>query len=249
MQIIKIDLEGIYSMQSWHQHHGIHINNLELDTTNGVNGYCSIEAQKMIKRACTTIRMPALSFLGSGNYHYLTYFLLQQINRPFSLVLFDFHSDMQAGISDSLLSCGNWVSFAMRDNPHMKQVFICGLSERYIPSVTLMSSKQVHYFTEKKLHSYGWLSDFERLSRYPIYVSIDKDVFDLKFARTNWDQGSMNQDMMISFFELIFQKKELIGGDICGECSVDYSDPSYLTDQKCNSDMNSCLTSCFMEQL
>jgi arginase family enzyme len=248
MQIHKIDFENIYTFQTWHQNHINHIKTLGLEITQGVNGYCSLEAQKELKQACTKVRMPALTFLGSGNYHYLTSFLLQQIKQPFSLVLFDYHSDMQAGISDSLLSCGNWVSAALRDCPLMKQVFICGISKEYSPSVTLLSSKPVYFFTEDMIHADDWLSDFEKLCRYHVYVSIDKDVFDPAEARTNWDQGSMNRDMMQAFFDVIFEKKKLVGGDICGECSVDYSDFAYMEIQKCNDILNSYLLNLFMEQ-
>ncbi len=247
MEIHKIDFEDIYILQSWHQYYRNHIKTLGLDISHGVNGYCSIEAHKELKKDCAKVRMPALTFLGSGNYHYLTYFLLQQIKQPFSLVLFDYHSDMQAGLSDSLLSCGNWVSATVRDCQNLKQVFICGISKEYIPSVTLISTKKLYYFTEDKLHSYDWLSDFDRLCRYPVYVSIDKDVFDTATAHTNWDQGTMRRDMIKAFFDLIFEKKELVGGDICGECSVDYSDLGCMEIQECNDTINTYLLNRFME--
>ncbi len=248
IQIQIFDFEDIYAKQSWYQQHGKHIKNLGLELTKGVNGYCSIDAQEKLKQACTAMQMPVITLLGSGNYHYLTYFLLQQIKQPFSLVLFDFHSDMQAGFSDSLLSCGNWLSFAIRDCPHMKQVFICGISEQYIPSATSISSKSIYYFTEEMIHSHTWLLTFERLNRYPLYVSIDKDVFDINLAHTNWDQGSMERDMIQSFFDYIFHKMELVGGDICGECSVDYSHVSFKENQRCNNDINNYLINCFSDQ-
>lgn len=247
IQIQIFDFEDIYAKQSWHQQHRNHIKNLRLGISKGVNGYCSIDAQKKLKQACAAMHMPAITLLGSGNYHYLTYFLLRQIKQPFSLVLFDFHSDMQTCLSDSLLSCGNWVSFAIRDCPHLKQVFICGISEQYIPSTNAILSKSIHCFTEEMLHSHAWLSTFERLNRYPLYLSIDKDVFDTNLARTNWDQGSMTRDIMQLFFDLVFQKQEIVGGDICGECSVDYSDISYWENQKCNNNINNYLINCFME--
>jgi arginase family enzyme len=247
MQIRKIDFEDIYRDQSWYQKHGTYVKSLGLGIAGGVNGYCSIEAQKKLKQALAAAHMPALTFLGSGNYHYLSYFLFQQIQQPFSLVLFDFHSDMQAGSGENLLSCGNWVSFALRAYPNLKQVFVCGISEHYIPNVTLIDSKPIYFFKQDALHSNAWLTAFDRLSRYPLYVSIDKDVFDTDTARTNWDQGSMKQDTIQIFFDLIYQKKVLIGGDVCGECSLDYSDAFYTENQNRNNEINDCLINCFLE--
>ena len=248
VQIYTIDFENLYSKQTWHQDYGRDVNSLCLNISSGINGYCSVEAQQRIKQACTAIQMPALTFLGSGNYHYLTYFLIRKIQQPFSLVLFDFHSDMQAGFGESLLSCGNWLSFALRDCPNLKQVFICGISEQYIPSVTLVAPQQPYCFTEKVIHSTDWLADLKGLIRYPIYVSIDKDVFDTEFARTNWDQGSMKRETIKSFFDLILPSKVLLGGDICGEYPMDYTDFSHMEIQSCNNETNSYLIGRFLEQ-
>lgn len=246
MQIYTVDFENLYPMQAWHQEYGAQVMSLGLEISGGVNGYCSLEAQERIKQACKAVRMPALTFLGSGNYHYLTYFLIQQIQQPFSLVLFDYHSDMQAGFSDSLLSCGNWLSFAQRDCPQLKQVILCGISEQYVPSITLVSSKQLRCFTEDAIHRTDWLADLNRVLRYPVYVSVDKDVFDSEYARTNWDQGTMKRNEMQAFFDYIFTSRSLIGGDICGEHPADYTDFSCTEIQKCNNDTNSQLIGAFL---
>ena len=49
---------------------------------------------------------------------------------------------------------------------------------------------------------------------------MDKDVLDIKSAVTNWDQGSLytrpNWTKLLSNHS---KKEEIIGVDICGECS------------------------------
>lgn len=244
MQINKIDFENVYETQNWHQLSNEYIKNLGIEITQGINGYCSLEAQEKLLAACSRIHMPVLTFLGSGNYHYLSYFLIQQIKQPFTLVLFDFHSDMQTGLSE-LLSCGNWLTFALRECLYMKQVFICGISEQYIPNITFFSHNDLFYFTEEMIHSKDWLLAFDKLNRFPIYVSIDKDVFDNQVARTNWDQGSAKRETIQSFFDFICGKFELLGGDVCGEYPIDYSDISFIENQHCNSDINRRIICCF----
>ena len=53
----------------------------------------------------------------------------------------------------------------------------------------------------------------------PVYISVDKDVLDIKSAVTNWDQGSLSLTELEKLLSIILKKEEIIGVDICGECS------------------------------
>ena len=54
----------------------------------------------------------------------------------------------------------------------------------------------------------------------PVYISIDKDVLDRSGARTNWDQGEMPLAVMEKLLLEVFVHQQVIGVDICGECSL-----------------------------
>ena len=223
MQLYEIDFENIYLEQTWHHLYQKQITKLNTEKIQGVNSYCSREAEKFLLTACSKLHMPAITFLGSGNYHYLSYLLLQQIKQPFSLILFDFHSDMQTGLCRTTLSCGNWVDFALKKCRNLKQVFLIGISKQYIPASPVSYKKDLFFFPEDELQNNNWLHKLDEKIRFPLYISIDKDVFNSNLVHTNWDQGSMNEEMIQTFFRSIHSRYEILGGDICGEHPINYT--------------------------
>ena len=56
----------------------------------------------------------------------------------------------------------------------------------------------------------------EKGDRPKAYLSIDKDVLDKQFARTNWDHGSMTLVEMKELIENIAVSYDIIGADVCG---------------------------------
>ena len=76
----------------------------------GTNCYCSDESAEIIREKIKTLPLNAVHLIGTGDYHYLTYFWTERIGVPFHLVLFDNHPDDQDGaFENGGLSCGNWV--------------------------------------------------------------------------------------------------------------------------------------------
>lgn len=238
MQLYELDFDGVYKEQIWRQLLNKRIKSLRPTWNSGINGFCSPQAEKILTEALITLEPPALTFLGSGNYHYLSYLLLQKIKEPFSLVLFDYHSDMQDSLCADLLSCGNWVKFALRYCTNLKQVFIVGISEGYSANIQTIAKKEVFVFSEKRLVDNNWLIDFENLAQYPLYISIDKDVFDISLVHTNWDHGSMDYATIDAFFRFISSRYDIVGADICGEYPVDYADAHFRECQLMNGEMN-----------
>ena len=72
----------------------------------------------------------------------------------------------------------------------------------------------------------------------PLYISIDKDVLREEDARTNWDQGELALDQLLKLLELIFEKRKVIGADICGENPPDTARPISGEDLQINSRTN-----------
>ncbi len=50
----------------------------------------------------------------------------------------------------------------------------------------------------------------------PVYLSVDLDVMPRQFARTDWSQGQMSPDSLMSAVDEIASGHRIIGIDICG---------------------------------
>src|SRR5690349_20900652 len=53
---------------------------------------------------------PALTFVGSGDFHHVSLALIRRLQRPFVLLIFDNHPDWMRGVP--FLHCGTWVHHA-----------------------------------------------------------------------------------------------------------------------------------------
>ncbi|MDY0407036.1 hypothetical protein P5G51_018330 [Virgibacillus sp. 179-BFC.A HS] len=87
----------------------------------GVHMFCEKHTAQQITAAFPENMDRKLAFLGGGNFHYVSYLLLSKITKPFSLVLFDHHTDMMPSPSEELISCGSWVLKALEKLPHCKK--------------------------------------------------------------------------------------------------------------------------------
>lgn len=145
---VLFDLNEVYLTQDFYKTERcrwIHAN-----TVSGINGYCDPNAQTVLRQRLNHIEQPALSFIGSGNYHYISLFLAERIREDFSIVLFDHHSDMQSQIFSELLSCGNWLRIALEHLTHLKQAVLAGTNEEalnFLPQ-EISKRKQVMTFSE-----------------------------------------------------------------------------------------------------
>ena len=54
----------------------------------------------------------------------------------------------------------------------------------------------------------------------PVYLSIDLDVMPREFARTDWSQGEMSLEALLSAIETISAGHRILGVDICGGLTV-----------------------------
>ncbi|HIX36291.1 MAG TPA: arginase, partial [Candidatus Blautia pullistercoris] len=93
MRPIIMDFSGIYREEDfWEGQEPVWLDFQELQ---GVNGYCAPEAETAIKGKIRDLPVRGIHFLDSGNYHYLSKFWLEKLREPFSLLVFDNHTDMQ----------------------------------------------------------------------------------------------------------------------------------------------------------
>lgn len=237
-KITVFDFDGTYKDQDFYKNDNY--NYINLSYMSGVNGYCDDESLKELEKIISNTDTAGINFLGSGNYHYMTYVLMQKIDKPFTLILFDHHTDMKPSMFEGLLSCGCWVKRALDENKYLKQVIIIGASEKLVDSIEDKYKDRVFCYSEQDIeHDLSWTSFLKKTIRYPIYISVDKDVIDNYEVKTNWDQGSLTLKEMIEIFEYLKNNNEVIGIDVCGECSS-YEEiaAEYIKDSKINNEAN-----------
>ncbi len=208
---------------------------VDLSDIPGTNLLCAEEALAEIRRRLAGLRgthvrsaapaAPGVTFIGSGNYHYVTYLLLEQTKRPCTLLLFDRHSDMKSAAHDAgLLTCGNWVAKTLERLPFVREVHIVGaLPADGAPSPDTRPLEQAGRLR-------FWPAETEpdaltaALQGRDLYISIDKDVLSPQAAVTNWDQGDMELERLMALLRAVMRCNRVIGVDVCGEYPVTPAD-------------------------
>lgn len=236
---VIMDFSGIYKEEEFFRDKDYEW--LDFTGLNGVNCYCTEEAEMEIKKQTEQLSYEGIHFLDSGNYHYLSKFWLEKIQEPFSLLVFDNHTDMQESAFFGLLSCGSWVKEALNTNPNLKEICIIGPSgkafleceEEDRERVTAIEKEENSPVAEERLKEF-----LRKNGEQGLYLSIDKDILSREDARTNWDQGEMTLSQMEKWIHEIFAKRKILGADICGENPQDTAMPPKREDLEVNSRTN-----------
>ena len=171
----------------------------------GTRCYLDEEAKATLLSRMANLPVHGLHFIDSGNYHYLSLLWLTGIAQDFALVLFDHHPDNQPPGFGDITSCGGWVLEATETLPHLKAVYTYGVgSELPIGSIP---------------------------TDLPIYISIDKDILAPAYSSTDWDQGDMTLEELLSMLGALLTLHQIIGIDICGDASTDPEANACLNNQ------------------
>lgn len=213
----------------------------------GVNGYCSDDAQEEIRKRIWDYDYRGIHFLDSGNYHYLSKFWLEKIEEPYSLIVFDHHTDMQESAFFGMLSCGSWIKEVLEEHPYIQEVCVVGPPKAAIEQCEPNLASRVVFLTQEELEAgilEKWHAFLENGKELPVYLSIDKDVLCLEDARTNWDQGEMKLEEMEKMIKQVFQKRNVLGADICGENPQDTARMPAKEDLEINGRTNARLCHC-----
>ncbi len=201
--------------------------------------FCSDEARDELTKRLSDVPVNALHFIDSGDYHYVSLLFLQRIAQPFSLLLFDHHSDcMESAFGGDLLTCGSWVLRALNDLPNLKRAILVGPADEDGTAGQLLADSRITWVTEEEFDARKE-ELHEALLEYPVYVSLDKDVLDPKEAVTDWSQGSMKLSDILDFFETAKASGTLfLGMDVCGEQKVSEEASGAGTGAQTNSNAN-----------
>lgn len=157
-----------------------------------------------------------ITFIGSGDFHYITYLFLRKIDTPFNLLLIDRHLDYRKTF-DGFISCGSWLRDAVRLR-YLKNVFYLG------PDGIELEDKVIRFDRRFFRHSNRDL---------PFYISIDKDILDASYLETNWDQGDLTIEELLDTISSI-PTDRIIGIDICGEPSFNPFNPEIKRSEEIN---------------
>lgn len=87
---------------------------------------CDPETMAILRARLAEQPEPGVVLIGSGDFHYVTRLLLEQMREPFTLVLFDNHSDrLPSGLFSGTLTCDAWLASA-EDQRYLEQVVWVG---------------------------------------------------------------------------------------------------------------------------
>ena len=202
MKVLVTDFSGVYEAEGflpWLQEQEHPVIRLDFQELEGCHCYCDEGARQVIVDALKQGPLPRLRFIDSGDYHYMSQLLALEQTEPFHLLLVDHHPDNQDAAFGGLLSCGGWVKSLQQEQPLLRSVLSIG--PEGCPSEL----------------PEGWLGQ-RRGER--LYVSVDKDVLEGRWARTDWSQGTHTLGQLTGMLESVFTSgMEVVAVDICGEKS------------------------------
>ena len=234
-EIVITNFSGIYKNQNFYKDHAEkEIFWTELSDLSGCNCYCDAEASDRIRKEIQVFTGNGIHFIDSGNYHYMTRLWLEKLQVPFRLLVFDNHTDMQPPAFGGLLSCGGWIAVSLEELPLLQEVILVGPDEEAYTQVEPDLQQKVLFLSREKLSTMTAEEKegfFNNLSEdLPLYVSVDKDVLCKGDASTTWSQGDMHLSELMSFLELVLERQNILGMDVCGECDMDSCSEDFLND-------------------
>ena len=234
-ETVITNFSGIYKNQNFYKNYAEEeISWTELSDPSGCNCYCDAEASDRIRKKIQAFTGKGIHFIDSGNYHYMTRLWLEKLQVPFRLLVFDNHTDMQPPAFGGLLSCGGWIAASLEELPLLQEVILVGPDEEAYTQVEPDLQQKVLFLSREKLSTMTTEEKegfFNNLSEdLPLYVSVDKDVLCKGDASTTWSQGDMHLSELMSFLELVLERQNILGMDVCGECDMDSCSEDFLND-------------------
>lgn len=189
-KVLIVKLSGAYDQEQFTVP-GAYV--VDLQDVEGTSCYCTAIPDIMAR---LPEALPRVRFLDSGDYHYMSHLLAGRETEPFHLVLLDHHPDNQEPAFGGVLSCGCWVKTMQQENPLLKSVLTLGPEDcpETVPD--------------------GWLEE-RRGER--LYVSLDKDIMDRRWARTDWTQGTHTLEQVKGILARLLETGQVVALDICGE--------------------------------
>ena len=196
---------------------------------------------------------PWLTFLGSSDFHHLGLALLHRRETPFNLLVLDDRPDWASG--GTSVGCANWLRHALAYPQLQRVFHAGGNSgfegaRHTVPRCALEEGRIV-LFPAIRTFQGGWWRrvpheplranafcrcDLERLERmltpyreellrWPLYISLDKNVLAPRDAAVNGPSGCLWLEEMLDVVQTFsrLSDENLVGIDIAGDWSTDAS--------------------------
>jgi len=127
---------------------------------------------------------------------------------------------LQAGSLDALAD-GRLEIYPFRHKPSRVYFRPIAANPSIITERGFFSTRIIWHELERE-NLTGFTTDLiKRLPTDKVYISIDKDCLKSDFALTNWEEGYLSLDQLLTMLKLIRENLDIIGLDITG----DYSPP------------------------
>jgi hypothetical protein len=193
---------------------------------------------------------PTLTFCGSGDFHHVSLALLRRIDEPFNLLVLDNHPDWMRAVPVMHCGTWLYHAARLphvRRIFHVGGDVDFDNAWRWLAPWGLLRSGKITVFPGTRTFEAGrWagipncpvraeadapmaaerlaelLSPYRLdLRRYPLYVSLDKDVLGADQAAVNWDSGRLTLSEVGKILEVFLAAAghDLLGMDIVGDWS------------------------------
>lgn len=216
--ISVLNFSGVYERQSFYKDRDCEW--IDCSDLSGVNGFCDETSREEIDARISGLE-GWIHFIDGGNFHYLSYLLMKHIREPFTLVVFDHHTDMKPSMFAGLLSCGCWIKEALDALPFLKNVVLIGVADSLADTAEPDYAGRVRIISESMAEAGDtWLGILEAEASEAVYLSIDKDAFGREEVVTDWDQGTMTLEQLERAYRILASRR-ILGVDICGEADRD----------------------------
>ena len=207
--LLFADFTGVYAEEGFLQQlqeRGVSYRQVGLCDIEGTTCYCDPAAEAEISRRLAPEPGERMRWIDSGDYHYVTKILAAREEAPFTLVLVDNHPDDQAPAFGGVLSCGSWVRDLREACPMLEEVWTLGPDHRI---------RNFSGWVDRELE---WEVDdlVSALAGKRVYLSIDKDVLDREWARTDWSQGTYSLAQLKGWLDRLL-RLDVVAVDVCGE--------------------------------
>lgn len=174
--------------------------------------YFDISKKDTVDNFLNSLPKKSIAYLGTGDFHYISYFLIKRFLLKPMLVLFDNHFDMDK-TDKYVITCGSWVRNCIEENL-TSGLLIIGSNKKYMPKDILDCSFIQYIEDGNKTLDFNIIKKIEGRR---VYISVDKDVLKDKIVKTSWDQGDMELVSLVNWLKLINRYCKVLGVDICGE--------------------------------
>lgn len=209
--LLIADFTGMYEAEGFLQvlqDRRVPYRQVRLGDIEGTCCYCDPEAEAEIIRRLAPNPEERVRWIDSGDYHYVSKILAAREREPFTLVLVDNHPDDQAPAFGGVLSCGSWVKDLRESCPMLEEAWTLGPDHRI---------RNLSGTVDRELEE-GIDDLVAALEGKRVYLSVDKDVLDRTFARTDWSQGTYSLDTLKGWLERLL-RLDVVAVDVCGGLS------------------------------